>query len=255
LIFVNAKVNKVPILEARGLSLRIKENQILENVSLSMGAGDRLALVGRSGAGKSSLMGALVHDPAPTSGEVQIGGRSLSRQSSRVVRYLRRKTAHITQGFDLVDDLSALENVLLGTFASYRLPRIWSWTHSSKNVDKALALLDQFSLRDKSNQRAGSLSGGERQRVAIARALISDPLVLFADEPISALDEVSGLQVMRDLFETSQSGVAIIAALHQLEIATEWATHIMVLSEGRVLASGEANQFTIQGLQRLIGQG
>jgi phosphonate transport system ATP-binding protein len=243
------------VLRADRLCVSIAGREILTDVDLSVFSGERVAVLGKSGAGKSTLLGSLVASPTPTSGTLKILGKNLANLSTKELRLLRQRTGHISQGFDLVDDLSAIENVLLGDFAKYRIPRLWSWTYSNSSNQRAKTLLSNFNLTEKALQRAGSLSGGERQRVAIARALMSEPRVIFADEPISALDVDSSKIVLEDLKQVANDGVAVIAALHQIEAALGWATQIVVLSNGRVVAQGPVSQFNNSKLTALISEG
>jgi phosphonate transport system ATP-binding protein len=241
-----------PVILLRNAGVAIEGNRILENISAEVLRGQRVAIVGKSGAGKSTLLGALVADPQATEGSIVVLGHQTQGLTPRSLRQLRRKTSHISQGFDLVPDLSALENVLIGDFSRYWFPRLWSWSYRRDSRERAAQLLQRFGLEAKSRQRVGTLSGGERQRVAIARALMSDPEILLADEPISALDSLSAGQVMTSLEEISQDGVTVIAALHQWDVALKWATHILILSQGRVVAQGGAQDFEIGTVQHLI---
>ena len=237
-----------------GLSIELSGKTILSDISLQISPGDRVAIIGKSGAGKSTLLGAMVGIPAPTAGKSVLLGCDLSNAPKKEIRSARRKTGHISQGFDLVDEISALENVLLGEFAAYRVPRVWAWTYSKKTRGKALALIEKLGMADQVLQRAGTMSGGERQRVAIARSLMSSPAILFADEPVSALDENSSRLVMADLHRVSEAGVAVVAALHQLDLALQWATHVVFLSKGRAVQVGQVKDFNSATLKLLMSE-
>lgn len=247
-----SRIKTDKVLRAESLSVSIHGKQILSEISLEVQEGQRIAILGRSGAGKSTLLGALVADPSPSKGTVELLRRSVGDLSSSEMRELRQKCAHISQGFDLVGEFSALENVLLGDFAKYRIPRLWRWSYKKDSISRATELLERFGLSEKSNQRVGTMSGGERQRVAIARALISNPKVLFADEPVSALDVESSRMVLADLMGISEQGVVVIAAMHQIDLALTWATDLLVIADGRQIASGPVENFTVKQLDSLI---
>lgn len=245
-------MSNAPKLKASELEVSILERVILRDISLEVFSGERVAVLGPSGAGKSTLLGSLVGDPIQQSGQISLFGTELSSLNSKALRQLRRQTAHLSQGYDLVRDISAIENVLLGDFARYRIPRIARWLYPKSAQERALALMERFGIGEKANQRAATLSGGERQRVAISRALISEPEILFADEPISALDAKSGKAVMEYLSEVSRDGVAVIAALHQWEVALAWATKVIVLVDGRIVAQGPTSKFELSDIEKLV---
>jgi phosphonate transport system ATP-binding protein len=243
------------VLELTGLSVDLSSHQVLKNINLRVDRGQRLAVIGKSGAGKSTLLGAMVGTPVPTKGEVSLFEANLSSISKHQLRILRQKTGHVSQSYDLVEDLSLFENVLLGDFASYKFPRFFPWMYRHGSKVKALELLERFGLAQLANQRAGTLSGGESQRAAIVRALMCGPEIIFADEPISALDVDSSARVLSDLKEVSSSGVAVVAALHQIDSALDWATDIVLLANGEIVAQGPAEQFTLDELKKKIAKG
>ena len=246
------QLNRRPLISAMGLTAMVGQKVLVDGVALDIVSGDRIAIVGKSGAGKTSLLRALVGAALVPPSSLRLFGEEAAGLKGRRLRTLRRQTAHISQGFDLVNDLSALENVMIGDFSAGRIPRVFSFLSSRQSKLKAHELLVRFELGPMAAQAVGSLSGGEKQRVAIARAMISDPKVLFADEPVSALDVATGQMVMDDLSDVSKSGVAVVAALHQVELALGWATKILVMSNGKLVATADAKDLTLAKLQSLI---
>lgn len=242
------------LIQAVGLSVRLGGLTVVKNLRLEVNAGDRIAILGKSGAGKSTLLRGLVGFPALSKGDLYLFGESLATSRSIDIRRLRSMTSHISQGFDVIDDLSSVENVLLGDFEFKRLPSLANLFHSKQAREKALQILEKYGLLDKSETPVSQLSGGERQRVAIARALISNPRVIFADEPVSALDVETGRMVMQDLERISESGVAVVAALHQVELALDWAKKIVVMSKGEILAQGDSSSFDSGMIKSLIAK-
>lgn len=241
------------LLSASGLSIELDGRTILSDINLTVQKGERLAILGKSGAGKSTLLRGLVGFPVASSGDLFLFGTAIASLSNQEKKRTRQKVGHISQGFDLVDELSGLENVLLGAFSQFVVPRLWSFTYPKKTRDRAKELMHDLGLEAKSHQPARSLSGGERQRVAIARSLMGEPKMIFADEPVSALDIHSSQIVLDELKGVSQTGVAIVAAMHQVDLALGWAKNILVLFEGAVVAHGPAENFTREEISRLIG--
>lgn len=186
---------------------------ILKGIDLEVKQGDSIAIVGPSGAGKSSLLGLLAALDTPTSGEVILDGVALSNLNEEQKAALRKdKVSFIFQSFMLVDTLTALENVML--------PAELAGVKNAKQ--KALDMLDKVGLSHRLTHLPKQLSGGEQQRVAIARAFISEPKVLFADEPTGNLDGENGAKVERMLFDLNeQSDTTLVVVTHDLELASK----------------------------------
>lgn len=176
--------------EARNIvrNFQIGENRIevLKGVDLSVKRGERLFLVGPSGAGKTSLLYILAGLEEPNVGEVLLQGRSLYQLGRKEQARVRNATmGYVFQSFFLLPELTALENVMVPSMIS-----------GKKNRERALELLEKVGLKDRVGHLPTELSGGEQQRVAIARALINDPDIIFADEPTGNLDTETGRIVM-----------------------------------------------------------
>ncbi len=184
---------------------------ILKGIELEVKQGESIAVVGPSGAGKSSLLGLLAALDTPTSGEVFLDGVALSKLNEEQKAALRKeKVSFIFQSFMLVDTLTALENVMLpAELAGVKHAR-----------QKALDMLEKVGLSHRLTHLPKQLSGGEQQRVAIARAFISEPKVLFADEPTGNLDGDNGAKVERMLFELNeQSETTLVVVTHDTALA------------------------------------
>ncbi|MDF1656417.1 MAG: ABC transporter ATP-binding protein [Verrucomicrobiales bacterium] len=181
--------------EARNVvrTFEIGENRIevLKGVSLDAKRGEKLFLVGPSGAGKTSLLYTLAGLEKPNEGDVLIDGRSLYRLSRREQARVRNETmGYVFQSFFLMPELSALENVMVPSLIRGR-----------KAKERAASLLERVGLGARTAHLPAELSGGEQQRVAIARSLMNDPKILFADEPTGNLDSKTGVAVMDLLME------------------------------------------------------
>ena len=202
----------------------------VDGVTITVAAGEFLALVGRSGSGKTTLMNLMAGLDQPTDGTVTFQGRDLGSLSERQLVDLRRHgIGFIFQSFGLIPLLSAYENVELPLHISGV-----SWRERRR---RALETLELVGLGPRSKHRPYELSGGEQQRVAIARALVTGPDVLFADEPTGELDTVTAISIssiLRDI--TRQRGVTVIVATHDLTLSA-MCDRVLEMADGSVKAA------------------
>ena len=201
----------------------------VNGVSVSIGRGEFVALVGRSGSGKTTLLNLLAGLDQPTDGKVWFEGRDLAAFSERNLVELRRhKIGFIFQSFGLIPLLSAFENVELPLHIGGV-----SWRERRRRANDALAMVG---LTGRAGHRPYELSGGEQQRVAIARALVAGPSALFADEPTGELDSVTARSIggiMREI--VAERGVTIVAATHDLTLA-DMADRRLQMADGAIQA-------------------
>jgi len=220
-----------PMLDVRGVSKTYGsgagEVHALVDVDLAVERGELVAIMGPSGSGKSTLLTIAGSLEEPTSGEVVVGGASLTTMSRRDRSRLRRRSiGYVFQEFNLLAGLTAVENVAL--------PLELDGTPARAARKVALAALDDLGLTDRADGYPDDLSGGERQRVAIARAVVGDRRLMLADEPTGALDTVNGEGVMRLLRAACHRGVAGVVVTHDAQLAA-WADRIVFLRDGRVV--------------------
>ncbi len=205
------------ILEARDLVKEVTSPagklRILDGVSLSVYAAQSLAVIGVSGSGKSTLLGLLAGLDTPSQGEVVFDGTSLSTLDEDGLARLRaHKIGFVFQSFHLLPNLSAMENVLL--------PLELNPDPAIAAVPAARDVLQRVGLAQRANHYPSQLSGGEQQRVAIARAFVSQPKLLFADEPTGNLDRKTGTQISDLLFQLNRdSGTTLIVVTHDVRLA------------------------------------
>jgi putative ABC transport system ATP-binding protein len=199
----------------------------LSDVDLSVDAGSLVAVMGSSGSGKSTLLTIAGSLEAPTSGEVLVGGSSLTRMSRNDrARMRRRSIGYVFQDYNLLAGLNAAENV--------SLPLELDGVSAKKAHAAGMAALEELGLADRASHYPDELSGGERQRVSIARAVVGERQLLLADEPSGALDSTNGEAVMRLVLAACRRGVAAVVVTHDAQLAS-WADRVVFLRDGRVV--------------------
>ncbi|BBH68626.1 ABC transporter ATP-binding protein [Actinoplanes sp. OR16] len=212
------------LIEVGNLGKSFGDAPVLRDVSLTVDAGEFLAIVGPSGSGKSTLLYCMSGLEPATTGEVRILGTPLGPLGrGRLARLRRDHLGFVFQSYNLIPSLSARDNVALPARLARR--RI-----SDADVDRALA---DVGLAEKAHARPAELSGGQQQRVAIARALALRPDVLFADEPTGALDTAAGNQVLDLLATVVAAGRSVVMVTHDLQAAAR-ADRVLVLRDGAV---------------------
>lgn len=201
----------------------------LQEVSLEIGEGEFVAIMGPSGSGKSTLMNILGCLDRPTSGKYILAGEDVSDlNKTRLARIRNRQIGFVFQSYNLLPRTSALENVML--------PMLYNRDDNISEAaqrEKALKVLDSVGLADRVQHQPQELSGGQSQRVAIARALINDPVLLLADEPTGNLDSHSGEEIMAVLAKLNAQGSTIVMVTHEDDIAA-YAQRVIHLLDGRV---------------------
>ncbi len=203
---------------------------ILDQVSLQVSHGERIAIIGASGAGKSTLLGILAGLDLPTSGKVWLGGSELTALDEDGRAAMRaNEVGFVFQSFHLIPSLTALENVMLPLELA---------NHENARQD-AMQALEGVGLRGRAGHYPRQLSGGEKQRVAIARAYVTQPTVLFADEPTGNLDQQTGETVVDILFRMNREyGTTLVLVSHDLGLAKR-CDRIIRMEAGRISATGE----------------
>ena len=203
-------------------------NKALRNVSITIGDGEFVFIMGRSGSGKSTLMKLLLKEVEPTSGKIVVNDMNLGKMPRHYVPKYRRRLGMVFQDFRLLRDRTVYENV---AFAQ-RVIGV-----STRRIKESVpAMLQMVGLSAKYKMFPQQLSGGEQQRVAIARALINRPEVLLADEPTGNLDSQNADEIMRLLEEINRMGTTVVVVTHSEEIVARMHKRVITMERGCVIS-------------------
>ena len=235
---------KRPVIRIVGLRKSFGARVVLEDVSFAVEAGEVVAVLGASGAGKTTLFRCLTRLAQSDHGEIHLGEHAMQTLDGRELATARREVGLIFQQFNLIRRLSALDNVLAGRLGNVPTWRVVPRRFPQRDRQLALAALDRVGLLSYALQRADSLSGGQQQRVAIARALAQQSRFVLADEPVSSLDPESAKSVLSILREIARERmIAVLVSLHQVDFALQFADRVIGLRAGRVIADRSADLF------------
>jgi putative ABC transport system ATP-binding protein len=207
----------------------------LDDLCLTVGRGEYLAVMGTSGSGKSTAMNILGCLDRPSSGTYRLNGTAVEQLSDDQLADLRNKElGFVFQQFHLLQELSALDNVIL--------PMVYAGVSKAERQERAINALERVGLADRLQNKPNQLSGGQQQRVAVARAIINNPNLLLADEPTGALDSRTTKEVL-DLFDElhRQQGMTILLVTHEQDVAAR-AERIVHFHDGRLVESGAGSQ-------------
>lgn len=220
----------------KNLTLGYKKEVILKDVNIKIKKGEFIGIIGPSGAGKSTLLMAITGGIKVFDGKFEVLDYDLHNIKKKNLRKLREQIGVIFQGYNLVDRLSVLDNVISGMLKDIPLTRAILKFYKKKELKKAKEFMDIVDISKYSLKRCDELSGGQRQRVAIARALAAQPKIILADEPVSALDPKSAKKVMTILKKVNETyGVTVIANLHHIEYAKKYCTRVIGVNDGLIV--------------------
>ncbi len=243
-----------PVLAVAGLRKSFTDREILCGLDFTLAPGQSTALIGANGSGKSTLLRCLVRLVEPTSGQITMLGREVTRLTPRDLRRFRAQVGIVWQRHNLVPRLSALSNVIHGVQARMSGPRAWFQSLAPSDVRaEAMACLDRVGLADRASARVDSLSGGQQQRVAIARMLMQRPAFILADEPDASLDPQTGQEVMELLLGlVRQDGLSLLVISHRLEHTLAYSDRILGLQQGRIALDIPTDRADAAALRRFF---
>jgi putative ABC transport system ATP-binding protein len=209
------------------------EVRALEDVSVGIGKGEFVSVMGPSGSGKSTFMNVVGCLDRPTSGEYRLDGNAVSQMAGDELAAVRnRHIGFVFQQFNLLARTPAVENV--------ELPLIYAGVAKKERSERALKMLHRVGLAERAHHHPAQLSGGQQQRVAIARALVTEPLIILADEPTGALDSHTSLEIMALFQELNRQGMTVVLVTHEADVA-RFARRVLRFRDGH-LVSDEPQQ-------------
>jgi polar amino acid transport system ATP-binding protein len=226
-----------PFLEAEDITVVFDGKPAVNGISLQVGRGEVVSIIGPSGSGKSTFLRCINHLQVPTSGTIRVDGVSVSDRpghhpKARDLAALRRKVGMVFQSFNLFPHLTAAENITLAQMHAMGRDK-------GEAVDRAVDLLGRVGLAERADHRPVQLSGGQQQRVAIARALALDPQVMLFDEPTSALDPELGADVLAVMRDLADSGMTMIVVTHEMKFAQNVGDRVVFISDGAIVEQGD----------------
>lgn len=229
--------NGEPVL--KGLDLTVEERTVT-------------AVIGSSGAGKSTLLRCINRLVEPTSGSIRLNDVELTSLRGGELRKARRRIGMVFQGFNLLERLTVMENVLAGRLGYVTYWRAVTRKYPQDDIDRAYTLLKRVGLARYVNTRADALSGGERQRVGVVRALMQGPEILLADEPTASLDPKTAEDIMRLLRELSaELSLPVLINIHNVAQAKTYAERIVGLRHGRIIFDGTPAELDDASFERI----
>jgi phosphonate transport system ATP-binding protein len=241
---VTAVLGTDPAIRIVGLSKRFGDRTVLADVSFEVAAGEVVAILGASGAGKTTLFRCVTRLAQSDEGQIFLGQHAIRTLGGRQLSLARSEIGLIFQQFNLIRRLNALDNVLVGRLGEVPTWRVMLRRFPHRDRQLALAALDRVGMLPYAMQRADTLSGGQQQRVAIARALAQQSRFVLADEPVASLDPEAAksvLSILRDI--ARERMIAVLVSLHQVEFAIQFADRVIGLRAGRMIADRPAAAF------------
>lgn len=221
------------IITIKNLKKNFGKNKVLKGIDFELNAGEKVVVLGPSGSGKSTLLRSINRLEEPSAGEIYFHDTLVTDKN---VRAVREKVGMVFQHFNLISNLTVMENL---TLAPVKLKLM----NEEEAEKKARGLLKHIGLLEKAAAFPASLSGGQKQRVAIIRALMMEPEVILFDEPTSALDPEAIGDVLALIREVADNGMTIMIVTHEMGFAKEIASRIVFVDNGRIIEEGEPEEF------------
>jgi len=219
------------------VSKRYNGSDALQDVNFKLNPGEFVSIVGKSGAGKSTIIKLLLGEEKPTNGRIVVGSYEVHKLASIELPQLRRQIGTIFQDFKLLPTKTAFENIAFALEVDSR---------SEQEIQELVPqMLDMVGLADKRNNFPHELSGGEKQRVAIARAMIHRPAVVVADEPTGNLDEINTEEIIKLLHKINGLGTTVVLATHNRHVVNGLGKRVISLSDGRIIRDEEKGKYII----------
>lgn len=236
------------VIKVENLKKNYNTHVILDDITFEIEKGEIVAIIGPSGAGKTTLMRCIASLEKPNDGRIYFKGRDITENK----KHVRGKIGMIFQEFNLIPRLTVLMNVLTGRLGySNKIASLFG-IFSKDDIEIAVSNIKRVGLYSKINEKVSKLSGGQRQRVGIARALTQEPDIILADEPVSNLDPKTSEKILSDLVKISKEDeLAVIMTLHQINYAKKFADRIIGLNKGRIVFEGSPSELTYNVVKRI----
>lgn len=246
---------KKNILEVRDLIKSYDgEKQVLKGIDCEFKEGELVSVIGSSGAGKSTFLRCLNKMIDSSEGGIFFEGEEITHTKGRALKEVRSRIGMIFQHYNIVKQLTAVENVLHGKLGKMSGLRGVLGLYTEEDKQTAFELLKELGLDGHEYKKCGNLSGGQKQRVGIARALIQDPSLILCDEPIASLDPQSSKVIMDILRKISdEKNITCVVNLHQVDVAKKYSDRIIGLKDGKVMFNGTPEELTSDVTHEIYG--
>ena len=227
----------------------------LKNINLQIQQGEFVAIIGLSGAGKSTILRCINRMHDVTQGQLIVDDVDVSTLKGAALRKFRRKVGMIFQSFNLVSRSTVLKNVLTADVPEMPFWRVLLGIFTKEQKMRALESLDKVGILSKAYTRCDQLSGGQQQRVALARTLNQNPSIILADEPVASLDPITAKQVMSDFVRINKEyNISILLNIHHVELALEYADRVIGIRAGKIVYDGPSKQVDQAVLDAIYGE-
>ena len=217
----------------------------LKDINLEIEQGEFVAIIGLSGAGKSTILRCINRMHDVTKGTLKVDGVDVNTLKGKELRKFRRKVGMIFQSFNLVTRSTSIKNVLTADVPDMPFWRVLLGLFTKEQKMRALESLDKVGILRKAYVRCDQLSGGQQQRVALARTLNQNPSILLADEPVASLDPILARQVMQDFVRINkENNMTILLNIHHVDLALQYCDRVIGVRQGQIVFDGPANTIT-----------
>lgn len=242
------------LLEFNNITKKFGDATAVDQVSFQVEKSSFIGIVGRSGAGKSTVLRMLNRLANPTSGEILFEGQNITAYESAAKRKWQSDCAMIFQQFNLVPRMDVVSNVLHGTLNKRNSLATMFNLYPKNDIHEAIDILERLGIEEHAIKRAEALSGGQQQRVAIARAMMQDPKIILADEPIASLDPMNAQIVMDSLRKIyDDDGRLVICNLHTLDTARKYCDRVIGMRDGKIVFDGKGDELTVDAAREIYG--
>ncbi len=231
-------VHDMAVIEIQGLKKAFQDREILHGIDLKVEKGDVIAVIGPSGAGKTTMLRCMNFLEQASAGTLQMDGKSyeMAHIGKKEIWQIRQKTAFVFQNYNLFLNKTALENVTEGLIIGRKMEK-------GKARQLAVAALEKVGMMDHASYKPAQLSGGQQQRVAIARAIATEPEIIYFDEPTSALDPQLIGEVLEVMKSLAREGMTMLVVTHEMSFAREVSNRVLFMVQGSIVAQNSSKEF------------